>query len=430
MSVATPREQLTTPDGAPRVVVTGTGMLTALGADVAGTWAGLIAGRSGITTITAFDPARVASRIAGEVPGFDPSVVLDRKEQRRTDRYTQLALVAARQALDEAGLPGRLDGELAERTGILIGTGLGGGITFGEQVAISIEKGADRVSPFFVPMAIPNLAAGQAAIFFGALGPNYAIASACASGGHAVGEAWEIIRRGDAEMMLAGSAEAVITEPLVAGFAAMRALSTRNDDPTAASRPFDRGRDGFVIGEGAGVLVLETLAHARDRGSQPLGEVLGYGATADASHVTLPAPGGVGAIRAVRRALEKARLTVDDVEHVNAHATSTPEGDRTELEMLRGLFGARAGKVNVTAIKSMIGHTLGAAGSIEAIVTLRTLREGVIPPTINLDDPDEAAAGLDLTPNVARERRMRIAVSNSFGFGGQNSALVLRRWDE
>ena len=430
MSVATPREQLTTPDGAPRVVVTGTGMLTALGADVAGTWAGLIAGRSGITTITAFDPARVASRIAGEVPGFDPSVVLDRKEQRRTDRYTQLALVAARQALDEAGLPGRLDGELAERTGILIGTGLGGGITFGEQVAISIEKGADRVSPFFVPMAIPNLAAGQAAIFFGALGPNYAIASACASGGHAVGEAWEIIRRGDAEMMLAGSAEAVITEPLVAGFAAMRALSTRNDDPAAASRPFDRGRDGFVIGEGAGVLVLETLAHARDRGSQPLGEVLGYGATADASHVTLPAPGGVGAIRAVRRALEKARLTVDDVEHVNAHATSTPEGDRTELEMLRGLFGARAAKVNVTAIKSMIGHTLGAAGSIEAIVTLRTLREGVIPPTINLDDPDEAAAGLDLTPNVARERRMRIAVSNSFGFGGQNSALVLRRWDE
>jgi 3-oxoacyl-[acyl-carrier-protein] synthase II len=430
VSVATPRGQLTTPDGAPRVVVTGTGMLTALGADVASTWAGLLAGRSGITTITAFDPARVASRIAGEVPGFDPSGVLDRKEQRRTDRFTQLALVAAREALDEAGLPGRLEGELAERTGILIGTGLGGGITFGEQVAISIEKGPDRVSPFFVPMAIPNLAAGQAAIFFGALGPNYAIASACASGGHAVGEAWEIIRRGDAEMMLAGSAEAVVSEPLVAGFGAMRALSTRNDDPAAASRPFDRGRDGFVIGEGAGVLVLETLAHARDRGAQPLGEVVGYGATADASHVTLPAPGGVGAIRAVRRALEKARLTVDDVEHVNAHATSTPEGDRTELEMLRGLFGARAGEVNVTAIKSMIGHTLGAAGSIEAIVTLRTLREGVVPPTINLDDPDELAAGLDLTPNVARERRMSIAVSNSFGFGGQNSALVLRRWDE
>ena len=430
MSVAWPGGQLTTPDGLPRVVVTGTGMLTALGTDVATTWAGLIAGRSGIATIASFDPARISSRIGGEVPPFDPSAILDRKEQRRTDRFTQLALVAAREAMDEAGLPGRLDGELAERTGILIATGLGGGITFGEQVEVSVEKGPDRVSPFFIPMAIPNMAAGQAAIFFGALGPNYAISSACASGGHAVGEAWEIIRRGDADMMLAGSAEAAISEPLVAAFAAMRALSTRNDDPAAASRPFDRGRDGFVIGEGAAVLVLETLAHARGRGAQPLGEVVGYGATADASHVTLPAPGGIGAIRAVRRALEKARLTVDDVEHVNAHATSTPEGDRTELEMLRGLFGARAGEVNVTAIKSMLGHTLGAAGSIEAIVTLRTLREGIVPPTINLDDPDEAAAGLDLTPNVARERPMRIAVSNSFGFGGQNSALVLRRWDE
>ena len=421
---------LTTPDGAPRVVVTGTGMLTALGPDVATTWGGLVAGRSGIATITAFDPARVASRIAGEVPDFDPSGVLDRKEQRHTDRFTQLALVAAREALDEAGVPGRLDGELAERTGILIGTGLGGGITFGEQIAINVERGPDRVSPFFVPMAIPNMAAGQAAIFFGALGPNYALASACATGGHVVGEAWEIIRRGDAEMMLAGSAEAAIWEPLVAGFAAMRALSTRNDDPASASRPFDRDRDGFVIGEGAGVLVLETLARALDRGAQPLGEVVGYGATADASHVTLPAPGGVGALRAVRRALEKARLTVDDVEHVNAHATSTHEGDSTELEMLRGLFGDRAGEVSVTANKSMLGHALGAAGSIEAIVTLRTLREGVIPPTINLHDPDEAAAGLDLTPNVARERSMRIAVSNSFGFGGQNSALVFRRWDE
>jgi 3-oxoacyl-[acyl-carrier-protein] synthase II len=278
-------------------------------------------------------------------------------------------------------------------------------------------------------MAIPNMAAGQAAIFFGALGPNYALASACATGGHVVGEAWEIIRRGDAEMMLAGSAEAAIWEPLVAGFAAMRALSTRNNEPAAASRPFDRDRDGFVMGEGAGVLVLETLARALDRGAQPLGEVVGYGATADASHVTLPAPGGAGAIRAVRRALEKARLSVDDVEHVNAHATSTHEGDRTELEMLRGLFGARAGEVSVTANKSMLGHTLGAAGSIEAIVTLRTLREGVIPPTVNLHHPDAAAAGLDLTPNVARERSVRVAVSNSFGFGGQNSALVLRRWD-
>ncbi len=417
------------PGDARRVVVTGMGLVTALGSDVASTWDGLVAGRSGIRTITAFDPARVASRIAGEVPDFDPSAVLDRKEQRRNDRYTQLALVATREAMAQAGLPARLDGELAERTGILLGTGLGGGITFAEQVTVLLEKGPDRMSPFFIPMAIPNLAAGQAAIVFGALGPNFAVSSACATGGHAIGEAWEIIRRGDADVMLAGSSEAGIHESLVGGFAAMRALSTRNDDPPAASRPFDRGRDGFVIGEGAGALVLEALEHARARGAEPLAEIVGYGASADASHITLPAPGGIGAIRAIRRALEKAGLSLDDVEHVNAHATSTPEGDRTELEMLRSLFGARAGEVAVTANKSMLGHTLGAAGSIEAVVTILSLRHGVVPPTINLDDPDEAAAGLDLTPNVARERPLRVAVSSSFGFGGQNSALVFVRWN-
>ncbi len=415
--------------GPRRVVATGLGMVTALGGTVAATWDGLLAGRSGIRTITAFDPSRVASRIGGEVPDFDPSLVLDRKEQRRNDRYTQLALVATREALADAGLPGRLDGSLAERTGILLGTGIGGGITFAEQVVIAAEKGPDRISPFFIPMAIPNLAAGQAAIVFGALGPNFAVSAACATGGHALGEAWEMIRRGDADVMIAGSSEASINEALVGGFAAMRALSTRNDDPAAASRPFDRGRDGFVIGEGAGVVILEALEHARARGAEPLAELVGYGASADASHITLPAPGGVGAIRAIRRALEKAGLTVDDVEHVNAHATSTPEGDRTELEMLRGLFGDRAGEVSVTANKSMLGHTLGAAGSIEAAVTILSLRHGVIPPTINLDDPDEAAAGLDLTPHVARERPIRVAVSSSFGFGGQNSALVLRRWE-
>jgi 3-oxoacyl-[acyl-carrier-protein] synthase II len=285
------------------------------------------------------------------------------------------------------------------------------------------------MSPFFIPMAIPNLAAGQAAIVFGALGPNFAVSSACATGGHAIGEAWEMIRRGDADVMLAGSSEAGVHEALVGGFAAMRALSTRNDDPPAASRPFDRGRDGFVIGEGAGTLVLEELEHARARGAQPLAELVGYGASADASHITLPAPGGIGALRAIRRALEKAELAPDDVEHVNAHATSTPEGDRTELEMLRSLFGARAGEVSVTANKSMLGHTLGAAGSIEAAVTVLSLRHGVVPPTVNLDDPDEAAAGLDLTPNTARERPLRVAISSSFGFGGQNSALVFARWD-
>ena len=417
------------PGGTRRVVVTGMGMVTALGGDLASTWDGLVAGRSGIGPITAFDASRVASRIAGQVPDFDPSAVLDRKEQRRNDRYTQLALVATHEAMAGAGLPGRLDGELAERTGILLGTGLGGGITFAEQVTVDVEKGPDRISPFFIPMAIPNLAAGQASILFGALGPNFAVSSACATGGHALGEAWEIIRRGDADVMLSGSSEAGINEALVGGFAAMRALSTRNDDPPAASRPFDRGRDGFVIGEGAGAVVLEDLEHALARGAEPLAELVGYGASADASHITLPAPGGIGALRAIRRALEKAGLGPDDVEHVNAHATSTPEGDRTELEMLRTLFGDRAGEVSVTANKSMLGHTLGAAGSIEAIATILSLREGVIPPTINLEDPDEAAAGLDLTPNVARRRPIRVAVSSSFGFGGQNSALAFRRWD-
>ncbi len=293
---------------------------------------------------------------------------------------------------------------------------------------MGLEKGFDRVSPFFVPMTIPNLAAGQAAIMFGPVGPNFAIASACATGGHAIGEAWETIRRGDADVMIAGSTEAAVGETMMAGFAAMRALSTRNDDPPAASRPFDRGRDGFVIGEGSGALIIERLDHALARGAEPLAEIIGYGASADASHITLPAPGGVGAIRAVRRALAKAGLSVDAVDHVNAHATSTPEGDRTELEMLRGLFGDRVGEVSVTANKSMIGHTLGAAGSIEAVVTVLSLRTGLIPPTVNLVEPDPLAEGLDLTPNAAHERAIHIAVSNSFGFGGQNSALVMARW--
>jgi len=413
----------------PRVVVTGTGLVTALGQGVAATWEGLVAGRSGIGPITAFDASRLASRIAGQVPGFDPSAVIDRKEQRRTDRYAQLALVAAREAMDAAGLPARLEGDLALRTGVILGTGLGGGITFAEQVALMAERGPERLSPFFVPMTIPNLAAGQVAISFGPLGPNFALSSACATGGHAIGEAWETIRRGDAAVMLAGAAEAGIHEMLVGGFAAMRALSTRNEEPERASRPFDRGRDGFVVGEGAGIVVLEDLGHALDRGAEPLAELVGYGASADASHITLPAPGGAGAIRAIRRALEKAGLDVADVDHVNAHATSTPEGDRAELEMIRALFGARAGSVAVTANKSMLGHTLGAAGAIEAIVTVLSIRHGLVPPTINLDEPDEAAEGLDLSAGTARRRPIVVALSNSFGFGGQNSALLFRRWD-
>jgi 3-oxoacyl-[acyl-carrier-protein] synthase II len=405
------------------------GALTALGNDVASTWDGLVAGRSGIRTIEAFDPSRLTSRIAGEVRGVDGSHVLDRKDLRRIDRYILFGLVAAREAMDGAGLPARLEGEHAEHTGVILGTGLGGVGTLIDAITTNVTRGPDRISPFFVPYGIPNVGAGQIAISFGMTGPNFTTVSACATGGHAIGEAWETIRRGDAEVMIAGGAEAGIYEALVGGFCAMRALSTRNDDPAAASRPFDKGRDGFVIGEGAGVVVLETLEHAEARGGEPLAELVGYGATADASHITLPAPGGIGAVRAMRRALEKAGLEPDAIDHVNAHATSTPEGDKAELQAMRTLLGEHAPKVAISANKSMIGHTLGAAGAIEAITTIQAIRTGCIPPTINLDDPDEAAAGLDLVPNRAQQRDIQVALSNSFGFGGQNTALVFRRWD-
>jgi 3-oxoacyl-[acyl-carrier-protein] synthase II len=415
--------------GAPRrVVVTGMGAVTPLGTDVASTWEGLVDGRSGIRPITAFDPSRVTSRIAGEVPGFDASHVLDRKELRRTDRYIALGLVATREATIAAGLPDRLEGELAEQTGVILGTGLGGVGTLVEGITINATRGPGRISPFLIPMGIPNVGAGQVAISTGALGPNFAIASACATGGHAIGEASETIRRGDAEVMIAGGTEAGVYEPLVGGFCAMRALSTRNDDPAGASRPFDAGRDGFVMAEGAAVLVLEELQHALARGAEPLAELVGYGATADASHITLPAPGGIGAVRAARRALVKAGLEPADVQHVNAHATSTGEGDPAELDAIHTIFGDHAGSVVVTANKSMIGHTLGAAGAIEAIATIQAIRTGCVPPTINLVDPDPAAAGLDIVTGAARSVAIEVALSNSFGFGGQNSALVFRRW--
>lgn len=412
-----------------RVVITGMGLVTALGRDVASTWAGLVAGRSGVRTIESFDPSRLSVRIAAEVRDFDASHVLDRKDLRRTDRYIQFGLVAAREAMDQAGLPERLEGDLAEATGVILGTGLGGVGTLWDGFSTNALRGPDRISPFLVPMGIPNVGAGQIAIHYGMVGPNFATVSACATGGHALGEASEIIRRGDADVMVAGGAEAGIYEVLVGGFAAMRALSGRNDDPEAASRPFDAARDGFVCGEGAGVVVLEALEHAEARGAEPLAELVGYGATADASHITLPAPGGVGAIRAARRALEKAGLAPSDIDHVNAHATSTPEGDKAELQAIRTVFGDDAGRIAVTANKSMLGHTLGAAGAIEAIASILAIREGCIPPTINLDDPDPAADGLDLTPNRAAQREVRAVLSNSFGFGGQNTALVLARWD-
>jgi 3-oxoacyl-[acyl-carrier-protein] synthase II len=413
-----------------RVVVTGMGMITALGNDVASTWAGMVAGRSGVAAITLFDPERLDCRIAGEVKDFDSSHVLDKKDMRRTDRYIQFGLVAARQAMDQAGLPARFEGEEAERTGVIFGTGLGGVGTLVDGISINALRGPDRISPFFIPMGIPNVGAGQIAISFGMTGPNFTTVSACATGGHAIGEAWETIRRADAETMIAGGAEAGIREPLVGGFDSMHALSRRNDDPAGASRPFDQGRDGFVPGEGSGAVVLEELEHARARGATIFAELIGYGATADASHITLPAPGGIGAVRAAERAMRKAGLEPRDIVHVNAHATSTPEGDKAELQAIRTIFGDLAGSVTVTSNKSMIGHTLGAAGAIEAIITIQTIRESCVPPTINLVDPDPAGAGLDLVAGVARSQDVPIALSNSFGFGGQNTALILRRWTE
>ncbi len=412
-----------------RVVVTGMGMVTALGNDLPTSWAGLVAGRSGIATIEAFDPSRLTSQIAGEVHGFDPSSVLGRKEIRRTDRYIQLGLVAGREAIESAGLPERFEGELAERTGVILGTGLGGVGTLIDGITTNALRGPDRISPFVIPMGIPNIGSGQVAIQFGMTGPNFTTVSACATGGHALGESSEIIRRGDADVMVAGGSEASIFEAIVGAFAAMRAVSTRNDDPAGASRPFDRARDGFVIGEGSGVVVLEALEHAEARGATILAELVGYGATADASHITLPAPGGIGAVRAARRALEKAGMDATEIDHVNAHATSTPEGDPAELQAIRTIFGAHAGQIRITANKSMLGHTLGAAGAIEAIASILTIREGCIPPTINLTDPDPLAAGLDLTPNVAAKQQVRTVLSNSFGFGGQNTALIFRRFD-
>lgn len=414
--------------GGRRVVVTGLGAVNALGNDVPTYWRRLVAGESGIDRITSFDASAMTSQIAGEATDFDPSVALDRKEIRRNDRATQMTLVCIREAFEDAGLPERLEGEEAEVTGILMGSGLGGTNTLIDQIALTRMEGPRSVSPFFIPMAIANMPAGVAGIMFGAQGPNYSPTSACASSGHALGEAYEIIKRGDADMMVAGGCEAPVADATVAGFARMKALSTRNDDPQAASRPFDAGRDGFVVAEGAAALILEDLDRAQRRGARIYCEVMGYGATADAYHITTPSPGGIGAVRAARRALHKAGLEPSDIDLVSAHATSTGEGDPTELMGINTLVGEHAANVSVTATKSSVGHTLGAAGAVAAVATVKALEEGVVPPTLNLHQPDARAGALDLTPLTARKREMDVALVNAFGFGGQNSAVILRKW--
>ncbi len=408
-----------------RVVVTGMGAVSPLGLTVAETWAALLAGRSGAGPITRFDPTGFETRIACEVKGFDPGNYLDRKEARRMDRYTHLTIAAGKEALNHAGL--EISEANADDIGVIVGTGIGGIETLSQQFKVLHEKGPARLSPFLCTMMTANMAAGHLSIVTGLRGPNYGTVSACASGGHAIGEAFETIARGSCPVMLAGGAEAPVVPIGVGTFNSMKALSTRNDDPAKASRPFDADRDGFVIGEGAGVVVLEDLDYARARGATILGEVVGYGATADACHVTAPADGGLGAVKSMRGALRVAGLQPNDVDYINAHGTSTLLNDRAETQAIKNLFGDQAYRVPISSTKSMTGHLLGAAGAIEAIICLQAMRTGWIPPTINLDNPDPDC-DLDFVPNVPRQAQLNVTLSNSLGFGGHNATLVFRAW--
>jgi 3-oxoacyl-[acyl-carrier-protein] synthase II len=406
-----------------RVVVTGLGALTALGNDVASTWDGLLAGRSGVGPITRFDASRFVSRIAAEVKDFDPGDFLDRKEARRMDLYSQYAVAASDMALRDAGL--ELEREDRDRIGVVIGSGIGGIETHEEQNRRYLEGGPERISPFYVPMMIVDIAAGLVSIRYGLKGPNYCTVSACATSAHAIGDAFRLIQHGDADVMVAGGSEAAVTPMSVGGFGAMKALSTRNDEPQAASRPFDAERDGFVLGEGAGIVILESLEHAQARGARVYAEVGGVGMTADAYHVTAPAPGGEGAVRAMRLAMREAGLAPEDVQYINAHGTSTPYNDRNETEAIKTAFGDHAYALLVGSTKSMTGHTLGAAGGLECVITAKVLQEGRVPPTVNYEHPDPAC-DLDYVPNRARTAEVSAALSNSFGFGGHNACLALR----
>ncbi len=405
-----------------RVAVTGMGIVSPLGTGVSAFWEGISAGRSGVSPITHFDASAYPSRIAGYCADFDPADVLDPKEARRMSRYQQFALVAASEAMAQADLV--VDDELAPRFGVIVGSGIGGLHVMEEQHDILRDRGPGRVSPFLVPMMITDLAAGLISIKYGAQGINYCPVSACATGNHAIGEAGEAIRRGTADVVIAGGFDAGVTELGVAGFCALRALSTRNDDPAGASRPFDADRDGFVIAEGGAVLVLEAWELAEKRGATILGELLGYGASADAYHITSPHPEGDGAARAMRAALEQAGVAPSAVGYINAHGTSTPQGDAGETLAITSVFGADPPPVSST--KSMTGHALGGAGAMEAIACIMALREGTLPPTINLQTPDPAC-DLDYVPNVARATDASLALSNSFGFGGHNACLLFGR---
>ncbi len=408
-----------------RVVVTGLGLVTPVGNTVEDSWSALVAGKSGAARIRRFDPAPLDVTFGCEVKDFDASAYLDRKEAKRYDLFCQYAIAAAVQAVQGAGLAGGFPAP--DRTGVLIGSGIGGIATFEEQCEIYLTKGPSRVSPFFVPMFIPDMASGLVAMRYGVTGPNFCTVSACASSAHAIGEAYRTIQRGDADVMIAGGAEAAITPLAIAGFANMKALSTRNDDPQHASRPFDATRDGFVLGDGAGVAILESLEHAERRGAPVLAEVAGFGMSADAYHMTQPAPEGRGAQQAMRAALADAGASPADVGYINAHGTSTPAGDAAETQAVKAVFGDCARSVVFGSTKSMTGHLLGAAGGLEFAICVLTITRGLVPPTINYVTPDPEC-DLDCAPNRARERRVDVALSNSFGFGGHNVTLVAKRF--
>jgi len=412
-----------------RVVATGAGLITPVGKDVETTWSALLAGSNGVGPITHFDAtAGFAVRFAAEVKDFDPVQYMERKEAKRMDRFAQLAMAAAQEAVRSSGIESSAVPLDRDRVGVLIGSGIGGISTFEDQARVMVEKGPSRISPFFVPMFIPDIAAGHVSMRYGYRGPNYATVSACSSSAHAVGDAYRLLERGEADVMVTGGAEATVTPLTIAGFGNMRALSTRNDSPETASRPFDATRDGFVLGEGSGVIVLETLDHALARNASILGEVIGFGQSADAYHLTAPAPEGAGAQLAIRAAFRDARIGPTDIDYINAHGTSTPMNDSTETRAVKAVFGESARDLIMSSTKSMTGHLLGAAGAVEAIISMLVCREGAIPPTTNFTTPDPEC-DLDYAHNRRVDRPVHTAISNSFGFGGHNVCLAVRRWE-
>lgn len=410
----------------PRVVVTGLGMVTSLGNDLATSWEKMCQGESGVSNITNYDTSQHRVRFAALVRDFNPLLYMDRKEARRTDPYQQLAVATTKQALANANL--QITDDIADDVGVYIGSGIGGLITLHDQFHVLFEKGPDRVSPFLINMMIVDGAAGLISIMTGARGPNWAAVSACATSGNTIGEAWETIRRGDAKVMLAGGSEKGVSPIAVAAFDNMKALSRLNENPQAASRPFDATRDGFVVGEGSAMLVLEDLEFAKARGANILAEMVGYGCTSDAHHVTEPIPGGNGLVRAMKRALQKSGLTPEQIDYINAHGTSTGPNDRTETAAIKACFGETAYRVAISSTKSMMGHTMGAAGAVEAAVCVQSILHNIIPPTINLHHPDPEC-DLDYVPNEARNTTVNIAMSNSMGFGGHNTCLIFKRYE-